>query len=160
MTYQTIQPFLTPMSVVIAAPAAEITCTYCQKIAHHCDGQRNVREVAQLTHLPWSVCVKLVERAIKNQWFLLSGSESLSGSEAQSQSVPARFWAELQEALSHLNATGQWVERANRMLGSTPEELSAQQLGDYLIALELAAPEPERLKLISLLNHLRLKYAV
>lgn len=153
---------------------SEPTCVWCQRLIRVCDGTLTLADAAQRLHLPLKVCQKLAVRALAARWMelVVPGADSPSSLPAvtplatptlvaPANSIGTEFWLDLQQSVSLvLGASGpRLIERAIRMTRLEASQLTVRQIGELLIALELAASDTERDLLASSLDDLRQRYA-
>lgn len=147
------QAFMTSRTVLIALPDAKITCPISAKIAKLCDGELTLGEVAQRLHLPMLICEKIAHRAISKDWLDVQLDISAV--------LAPEHWQVLQhQVCSVLGDRGvQLLNMAAKMTGLTPGHIPANDLPNYLIAIELSADDEVRETLAPTLDSLRLQLA-
>lgn len=154
---------ITGSVVLKSAQSMAVSCPWCQRIMRVCDGTLTLAEIAQKIHLPLKVCEKLVMKAVQEHWLEViapADHASLTAPETAGP-IDGNFWFEVNQAIqvSLGNAGVRLLQEAALMTRLGAGEITRQEAGHFLIALELAATEHERLQLSGTLDDLRTRYA-
>lgn len=134
-----------PQAVFVASRNAEVTCYWCNKVLQACDGRRTLVQVSELLHLPLAVCLKVAGRAQERGWIKVKAPGQVT------------LWKTL---LATLGEDGEALLRqAAQMSRCEPGQIPTQEVGHFLIALELLLPEAQRVGVIPTLDRLHEQYA-
>ena len=148
--------------ILKSAQGIAVSCPWCQRIMRVCDGTLTLAEIAQKVHLPRKVCEKLVTKAVQENWMqVVNGTDPLPAHQTPTQPEAGDFWFELNRTLQDSlgNAGVRLLQEAAQMTRLKDKTLTQQEIENFLIALELAATEQERVQLNDQLDDLRSRYA-
>lgn len=147
---------------------AVVSCQWCQRLIRFSDGTMTLGEVAQKVHLPFKVCQKLVARALREHWMeqvpAPTSAQPAVGQPqqaSQANTVDTNFWFDLHAAMTtSLGVDGaRLLQEAALMTRLSARAVTRQDVGNFLIALELAASDDERGRILAQLDELRHRYA-
>lgn len=135
-----------PNAVFLPVSGKEVFCYWCRKVLQACDGKRTLAEVGELLHLPFAVCRKLMDRALHKGW-------------AEARAEQVSLWTQMLTALGDGEDGEALLRQAAQMSRCQPGQIPTQEVGHFLIALELLLPEAQRVGVIPTLDRLREQYA-
>lgn len=140
-----------PSSVLRAAQNEDISCNWCRKIIGLCNGERTLQDISSKLHLPLPIVQKLALNAMERGW-LTALNHNVN------KSLHCTFWTELSAQLQGLLGQA-LLHKAAQMGRHTPGQVPQAARQNFLIAVELLAPENQRESIVGTLDRLRQQYA-
>lgn len=124
---------LGPETLLRRLTPGPVECHWCTKLLPLLDGRRSLGEVCEHLHLPINVGVKLAQRALNRGW-----AQVVQASPDFLDALRDHLHGALGDSGEHL------LEQATRMTRLHQDQLTPDDYGHLLIALELAADDRQR----------------